>query len=107
MIDGVDGAPLGWTYLSVDSSDTTGAWELLWIGVTLPARATGVAAALLLDAEHISRQNGAVLLKVATSSTDATARSRAFYVKHGFVQVGIVPNFYGQHDDQVLFQKRL
>jgi ribosomal protein S18 acetylase RimI-like enzyme len=106
VIDGPDDTPAGWTYLSVDA-DSPHAWELLWIGVRPSAQGTGVAASLLLDAENTARTNGARLLLISTSSTDVTARARAFYVKQGFAQVGRIPNYYGDGDDKILFHKGL
>jgi ribosomal protein S18 acetylase RimI-like enzyme len=106
VVDGLDGTPAGWTYLSVDAGNPH-AWELLWIGVSPSAQGKGVAASLLYDAENTAKTNGARLLLISTSSTDATARARAFYKNHGFDQVGRIPNYYGEGDDKILFHKGL
>lgn len=107
VIDGSDGNPDGWTYLSVDATGPPHVWELFWIGVRASALGTGVAASLLSDAEATAKSMDASILLISTSSTDATARARGFYIKHGFTQVGQIPNYYGAGDDKIIFYKSL
>jgi ribosomal protein S18 acetylase RimI-like enzyme len=107
VIDGPDGKPLGWTYISADSGGGPGVWELMWIGVTGEAQGTGVGKALLRDAEEIARSSGGRMLLICTSSTDATARARAFYEKQEYVQVGRIPEYYGKSDDKVIYWKAM
>lgn len=107
VLDGEDGLPVGWTYLSVDPSGPPHVWELFWIGVKPAAVGRGAAATLLAEAELTAKANGAGMLLISTSSTDATARARAFYSKHGYAQVGRIPHYYGPGDDKMLFHKML
>ncbi len=108
---GSDGAaaasPAGWTYLSADPSGPPHVWELWWIGVSREAEGKGYASALLEDAESFARGGGATCLLICTSSTDATARARAFYERAGYRKVGQIPGYYGQGDDKVIFWKAL
>lgn len=97
----------GWTFLAADES-ASGVWELFWIGVSREAEGTGAGTALLRDAEQEARAAGARLLLVSTSSTDATARARAFYERMGYDRCGQIPDFYGDGgDDKVIYAKRL
>ena len=100
------GARAGWTYLSADDH-ADGVWELWWIGVSRAAEGTGAGRALLADAEAVARAAGARLLVISTSSTEATARARAFYERRGYFKCGQVPDFYGDGDDKVVFARRL
>ena len=99
-------APVGWTYFSPDPHEE-GVWELWWIGVVPEYHGHGVGARLLADFEALASQNGARILLICTSSTESTARARAFYVRQGYEQVGQIPEFYGPGDDKVIFWKRI
>jgi len=103
---GPPGAPRGWSYLARDGS-ADGVFELMWIGVARDAEGAGVGRALLQDAEALARARGARMLLISTSSTDATARARAFYARSGFAKVGHVPAYYAPGDDKVVFHKAL
>lgn len=105
VVDGEDGAPAGWSYLAADAAD--GVYELLWIGVSRAAEGTGVGAALLADAEALAARADARILIIATSSTPATARARAFYTRNGYALVGTIPHFYARDDGKVIFSKAL
>ena len=66
VVDGADGLPVGWSFLSADTA-AEGVWELLWIAVALCVKGSGVGAALLADAEAQSRAAGARILIISTS----------------------------------------
>ena len=106
VVDGADGLPVGWSFLSADTA-AEGVWELLWIGVALCVQGSGVGAALLADAEAQSRGAGARILIISTSSTASTARARAFYVRNGYQESGRIANFYAEGNDKVIFVKQL
>jgi len=106
VVDGADGLPVGWSFLSADTA-AEGVWELLWIGVALCVQGSGVGAALLADAEVQSRAAGARILIISTASTASTARARAFYVRNGYQESGRIANFYAEGDDKVIFVKQL
>ena len=105
VVDGPS-APMGWTYFSPDAHEE-GVWELWWIGVLPEYHGHGVGALLLADFEAVASRNGARILLISTSSTESTARARAFYVRQGYLQVGQIPEFYGPVDDKVIFWKRI
>lgn len=107
VIDGSDGQPAGWTYMSADEAGAEGVWELWWIGVSPAKQRTGVGSALLKDAEETARNAGARMLLISTSSTDGTAGARAFYAHKGYKEVGRIPAYYAPGDDKVMLWKAL
>jgi ribosomal protein S18 acetylase RimI-like enzyme len=107
VVDGSDGRPAGWTYLSADPSGPPHVWELWWIGVRPGAEGRGCGSLLLGDAEAVAKAGGASMLLISTSSTGATERARRFYEGRGYKKVGQVPGYYGEGDDKVVFWKAL
>ncbi len=107
VVDGSDGLPVGWTYLSADPNGPPHVWELWWIGVHRDAEGKGCGSLLLGDAETVAKEGGASLLLISTSSTGATERARKFYEGRGYTKVGQVPGYYAEGDDKVIFWKSL
>lgn len=111
VVDGADGAPVGWTLLQGEPSpDGAGApptWELMWIGTSRAAEGTGVGRALLADAEALAARAGAARLLISTSATPTTARARGFYDRNGYAVVSTDKDYYGAGDDRVLFARGL
>lgn len=101
------GHPAGWCYLSADPQGPPHVWELWWIGVARQAEGKSYGKALLADAEAVAQAAGATILLISTSSTESTARARAFYERNGYNQVGRIPGYYGEGDDKVTYFKRL
>lgn len=107
VIDGPDGQPAGWTYISADPIGPPHVWELWWIGVDTQWLGRGYGKRLLADAEATARSGGAKLLLISTSSLDKTAPARALYERQGFLQVGRIPGYYADGDDKIIYCKTL
>jgi GNAT superfamily N-acetyltransferase len=82
-------------------------WDLYWIAVSRVEQAKGIGTQLLhfLEAD-IRRQHGRLIM-IETSSLPSYDPTRRFYLKHGYEQVAVVPDFYADGDSLVLFRKRL
>lgn len=98
--------PIGWVYFA-PKEGTNAVWELFWIGVDPKHHGKGVGAYLLHFVETEVRTAGGRLLLVETSSTPALAQTRGFYRQHGYVECGLVPDFYGPGDGKSTFAKPL
>jgi GNAT superfamily N-acetyltransferase len=102
----VDGRVLGFE-IHGPNSMTDRTWDLYWIAVDKSEQARGIGTELLRFAEEDMRRKNARLIMVETSSLPSYIPTRAFYAKHGYEQVAVVPDFYAAGDSLVLFQKHL
>ena len=85
-------------------------WNLYFLAVEPGGHRSGSGAALIGHVEQELRHLGptvARVLIVETSSLDAYAQARSFYVKQGFDEEARIREFYGPGDDKVVFWKAL
>jgi len=71
--------------------------EVVSIAVDAPARRKGAATALMEGTLRRLRRRGVQRLGLMVRAGNREAR--AFYVRHGFVKVRIVPKYYGGRSD--------
>jgi ribosomal protein S18 acetylase RimI-like enzyme len=101
-----DGNILGFAYYA-ETAMTDRNWHLYWIAVSKDTQARGVGGQLLKYVEDdIRRLNGRQLL-IETSSLPHYELTRKFYLKHGYQQVCVQPDYYAEGDDMVVFRKKL
>ena len=101
-----DGKPIGFAYFGpTEMTDRT--WHLFWIFVDPTTHGRGFGAKMMSYVESEIRKDGGRVLIVETSGLPNYELTRKFYVKLGYKQVGIVPDFYADGDDMVIFWKRL
>lgn len=119
----LDGSAPDDEWLVVDDGGTVGAaayyapepfadrmWNLYFIAVDPRQQGNGIGGALLAHVEDRLRERGsehARVLIVETSSTDQYARTRDFYRVNGYDEEARIRQFYGPHDDKVVFWKSL
>jgi ribosomal protein S18 acetylase RimI-like enzyme len=101
----VDGPIVGWTYFAPDQH-ADGVWNVWWIGVAPDSHGSGAGSLLLLHAEAEAAAAGARLVVIETSSLDSQARARRFYAREGYLECGVVPDFYAEGDHKVIFARR-
>ncbi|QVL33695.1 GNAT family N-acetyltransferase [Telmatocola sphagniphila] len=90
-----------------DSTMTDRTWTLYWIAVDVTKQRGGYGKKLMNFVEdYIRKENGRLLL-IETSSTPKYEPTRNFYLKYGYVQVALVPDFYSDGDGKVIFAKHL
>jgi ribosomal protein S18 acetylase RimI-like enzyme len=80
-------------------------WYLYWIAVAKSVQARGTGGALLRHVEEdIRREQGRVLF-IETSSLPHYEPTRRFYLKHGYEQSAVLPDYYTDGDNMVVFRK--
>lgn len=101
-----EGQIIGFAYYAPTAMTDRG-WHLYWIAVSKQTQARGVGGELLRYSEDdIRRQRGRQLL-IETSSLPHYELTRRFYLKHGYEQACVQPDYYADGDDMVVFRKRL
>jgi len=101
----LDGGLVGWICWG-PTPCTLGTYDLYWMAVDPEAQGPGIGTALLLEMER--RLAGlARLIVIETAGRTDYAGTRGFYQARGYAPVAVVPDFYAQGDDQVVFVKRL
>ncbi len=100
-----DGTVLGFAYYApAPMTDRT--WYLYWIAVSKQTQAKGLGSTLLKYVEEdVQRAKGRVLF-IETSSLPHYQLTRKFYLKHGYEQAAVLPDFYSEGDDMVVFRKK-
>jgi ribosomal protein S18 acetylase RimI-like enzyme len=86
---------------------TVSTWHLYWICVHPAVQGRGVGQELLSHVEKFVRTCNGERLVVETSGQPSYARTRRFYQKAGYREVGCIPDFYKSGDDCVLYCKTL
>lgn len=101
-----DGSLLGFVYFAPDEI-TFGTWELWWIVVGKDAQGRGVGRELLRYTENAVRAAGGVRLYIDTGSGNGYEATRQFYLRGGYDQVAVLPDYFDEGDDKVVFRKSL
>jgi ribosomal protein S18 acetylase RimI-like enzyme len=102
-----DGQPIGFAYYApAEMADRT--WYLYWIAVSKKTQAKGIGGALLkyVEEDIRSAKRGRILL-IETSSLPHYDLTRRFYLKCNYEQVAVLPDYYADGDDMVIFRKRM
>ncbi|MHC5539485.1 GNAT family N-acetyltransferase [Singulisphaera rosea] len=99
------GKPIGFAYYAPASMTDRG-WYLYWIAIDKPLQGQGTGSRLLDSVEAEVRNQGGRMLLIETSSTPHYEPTRRFYVKHGYVEVSRLDDFYADGDALVVFGKR-
>lgn len=102
----VAGPPVGVVFFGPDAM-TDRKWDLWMIAVAPERQGLGIGGELLRFTEERIRGAGGRLLLVDTSSRAKYDPTRAFYAKHGLVEVARVPDFYADGDGKVTYWKRM
>lgn len=100
-----NGPLVGWAYFAPDQH-ASGVWNLWWIGVTPNSHGTGAGLQLLQHVEKVIASQECRILIVETSDSDALARARRFYGRHGYMECGRIPDFYAEGESKVTFARR-
>lgn len=82
-------------------------WELQWIATHPDFLHTGIAGDMLTRTEDFIRAQGGVKLYAYSPSRAPFAPAREFFTHHGFTQETVLPNYFAEGDDRVVFGKAL
>jgi ribosomal protein S18 acetylase RimI-like enzyme len=101
----LEGRVVGWICWG-STPCTEGTWDLYWLAVDPRVHGQGVGTALVEEMER--RLAGrARLIVIDTSGRADYGPTRAFYAARAYREVAVVPDFYADGDDQIIFAKRL
>lgn len=101
----VDGRLLGMAYFA-PAAMTDRTWYLWWILVEKSDQSRGLGSQLIRFAEQAIQQEAGRLLLIETSSLPHYGPTRAFYVKNGYQPAAVIPDYYTDGDDLVVFSRR-
>lgn len=101
-----DGKILGFAYYAL-APMTDRTWHLWWIAVDRRTQAKGVGGELLGHVENVIRAAAGRLLLIETSSLPNYEPTRRFYEKHDYDRYAVLPDYYGDGHNMVIFSKRL
>ncbi|MFH1783316.1 MAG: N-acetyltransferase [bacterium] len=81
-------------------------WDIYWIVVEKGFQGHGIGRKLLGSVEsYINSKQEKAVMRVETSARMEYTHARKLYTKQGFKQVGIIPDFYSEGDDLIVFYK--
>lgn len=86
---------------------TDATYDLYWLVTSAAHRGQGLGATLLAGIEGELRDRGGRTVRVETSSLEGQGGARRFYLRAGYEEVGLIPDFYRPGDDLVTLAKRL
>ena len=83
-------------------------WDIYWMAIDKDLQGKGIGTRLLrrVEALILSAMDKAVI-RVETSARKDYVLAQNFYHKRGFIQAGIIPDFYGSCDDLMIFYKKI
>ena len=84
-----------------------GVWNLLMIAVDPKTHGQGLGTALMSAVETTLAREGARILLVDTSGTDAFQRTRSFYDMLNYEREARIRDYWSDGDDKVTFRKVL
>ena len=86
---------------------TEGTHDLYWIASLPEVRGQGVGASLVSGMEGDLRRQGARLIRVETSATEAYGPTRGFYASMKYMEEARIRDFYKVGDDLIMLTKRI
>ncbi|WP_165764425.1 GNAT family N-acetyltransferase [Flavobacterium aurantiibacter] len=86
---------------------TNGTFNLYAIAVHGAYQGKGIGKEMMLYIEKLLTQAGKRVLLVETSSQPRYDNTRAFYHKIGYTAQAVLPHFWDEGDDKVIFYKKL
>lgn len=89
--------------------DTTNTWFLSWYAVSPSFQNQGIGAQLLQHIEHVLAKTDAPRMYIDTvdSPDTITQKTNAFYRKHGYREVGKIPQYFSEDESKVIYFKEL
>jgi D-alanine-D-alanine ligase-like ATP-grasp enzyme/GNAT superfamily N-acetyltransferase len=100
------GKAVGYTCFGPIACTLTG-YDLFWIAVHNNSRGRGLGRQLLERTEQIIARMGGESIYIETSNRAQYEPTRAFYLRCGYSQAAVLPEFYAPGDDRVIYVKRL
>lgn len=98
--------PIGFVFCEPERL-TNGTWNMLAIGVLPDLQSKGAGALMVAHLENHLRSEGDRVVLVETLGTPEYERTRAFYLRHGYVEEARIREFYDVGGDKVVYWKHL
>jgi ribosomal protein S18 acetylase RimI-like enzyme len=86
---------------------TEGTWDVYWIAVGRNTRGQGVGRALMQATENEIKKLQGRLVVIETSTKPDYNKTRQFYIKQGYSEIAVIPDFYTVGDGKAIMIKRL
>lgn len=86
---------------------TLGSYDLYWIVVDASRQRHGIGTRLLCETERLVREAGGRHIYVETSGRAQYEPTRVFYVRQGYSEIAVLPEFYDLQEDKVILRKVL
>ena len=86
---------------------TEGTFNLYAIAVRKEHQGKGIGKEMMNYIENRLKQNGARVLIVETSGKPEYQKTRDFYLKCNYIKQAVIPEFYEEGDDKIVFWKKL
>ncbi len=102
----VEGVAAGWVCCG-PTPCTVGTWDIYWIVVAPEHQSRKMGRALLDYAEARIRERGGRLAVLETSGRSEYRSTRGFYLRCGYAESAVIPDYYGPGDAMVVYTKRL
>jgi ribosomal protein S18 acetylase RimI-like enzyme len=99
-------APVAIAYVARERM-TSGTANLLLIAVHASRHGSGIGGTLLREVERLLTERGDRILLVETSALPEFARTRGFYLAHGYEEEARIRDFYEAGHDKIVFRKPL
>jgi ribosomal protein S18 acetylase RimI-like enzyme len=101
-----EGRAVGFCFAAPENlADRT--WNMLAIAIHPDFQGFALGSALVKHLEAQLSEQGARIMIVDTSGTDAFARTRAFYHRNGYAEEARIRDFWAEGDDKITFWKSL
>jgi ribosomal protein S18 acetylase RimI-like enzyme len=101
----IDGRICGFVILGTTPL-TDFSWDIYWLVVDKECHRKGVGRRLLAKLETFVLEKGKkAVLRIETSSKKEYAAAHGFYERTGFAKVGMIPHFYTENDNLLIFCK--
>ncbi len=101
-----DGNPISIGYCAPERL-TEGTYNLYAIAVNKKNQGNGIGKRMMEYIENHLRKDGNRILIVETSGKPEFALTREFYIKCKYLKQAVIPEFYEEGDDKVVFWKKL
>jgi len=101
-----DDKPISLAYCAPEKF-TEGTFNLYAIGVKKDCQGKGLGGKMMDYLEQELKSAGQRVLIVETSSSPDLALTREFYPKQGYKQVAVLPDFWKEGEDKVVYCKKL
>jgi ribosomal protein S18 acetylase RimI-like enzyme len=99
----VQGALAGWAVWG-PTPGTEGTFDLYWIVVDPDCQRLGLGSRLIEEMERRIASRARLAL-IETSGRADYGQTRAFYERHGYRRVAVIPDFYAPGDDRVTYAR--